>query len=254
MKNDFNKTCKAVLKSQRGFNLIEVLVAMMLISIVLFSICSLLVYSSGSMSRTKGQTETTIRLYGLAELVNALSAQPPKSNDSQTQHLSPVTNALENNENGIVIRSNSDCTKIEASGNAQGKFQNIKETISAWYDNAVQADQGEKVSFYAIISKSDLRNIAGEKFSADDGSAAAASGAGPYIAEMTIFRMPSGTTYADKFDDGCAYIEGDAVTTSGAVASLRDKIADSVKKRAKASDNEHLSEGTYSTVVVMLGH
>lgn len=244
MKNDFNKTCKAVLKSQRGFNLIEVLVAMMLISIVLFSICSLLVYSSGSMSRTKGQTETTIRLYGLAELVNALSAQPPKSNDSQTQHLSPVTNALENNENGIVIRSNSDCKKIEASGNAQGKFQNIKETISAWYDNAVQADQGEKVSFYAIISKSDLRNIAGQKFSADDGSAAAASGAGPYIAEMTIFRMPN----------GCAYIEGDAVTTSGAVASLRDKIADSVKDRAKASDKEHLSEGTYSTVVVMLGH
>lgn len=253
MKNDFNKTCKAVLKSQRGFNLIEVLVAMMLISIVLFSICSLLVYSSGSMSRTKGQTETTLRLYGLAELVNALSAQPPKSNDSQTQHLSPVTNALENNENGIVIRSNSECKKIEASGNAQGKFQNIKETISAWYDNAVQADQGEKVSFYAIISKSDLRNIAGQEFSADDGSAAAASGAGPYIAEMTIFRMPSGT-YADEFHDGCAYIGGDAVTTSGAVASLRDKIADSVKDRAKASDAKHLSEGTYSTVVVMLGH
>ena len=70
---------------------------------------------------------------------------------------------------------------------------------------------------------------------------------------MTIFRMPSGT-YADEFHDGCAYIEGDAVTTSGAVASLRDKIADSVKDRAKASDHEHLSEGTYSTVVVMLGH
>lgn len=70
---------------------------------------------------------------------------------------------------------------------------------------------------------------------------------------MTIFRMPSGT-YADEFHDGCAYIEGDAVTTSGAVASLRDKIADSVKDRAKASDDEHLSEGTYSTVVVMLGH
>ena len=72
------------------------------------------------------------------------------------------------------------------------------------------------------------------------------------LKKIKIFLRPI-LTYADEFHDGCAYIEGDAVTTSGAVASLRDKIADSVKDRAKASD-EHLSEGTYSTVVVMLGH
>lgn len=65
--------CKAGRGRQQGFNLIEVLVAMMLISIVLFSICSLLVYSSSTMNKTRGQTESTVRLYGLAELIDTFN-------------------------------------------------------------------------------------------------------------------------------------------------------------------------------------
>ena len=37
------------LSSERGFNLIEVLVAMMLISMALFAICSVLIFSSSTM-------------------------------------------------------------------------------------------------------------------------------------------------------------------------------------------------------------
>ena len=60
------------LSSERGFNLIEVLVAMMLISMALFAICSVLVFSSSTMHSVRKETSVT---QGLGALEQMLSSQ-----------------------------------------------------------------------------------------------------------------------------------------------------------------------------------
>ena len=240
--------CKAGRGRQQGFNLIEVLVAMMLISIVLFSICSLLVYSSSTMNKTRGQTESTVRLYGLAELIDTLSgAEIVNTNIVKGAYDSPLKIAIGNSDS-IVIHSNDRCTEI-SDRNRTSDYKTLTDSIDTWYKAAVASDPGQKVSFIAIISKSELKDADGNSL-----PSSASGSDGPYVAELTIFRMPFGAeTKSDekgcfKFNDGPA----DAMATT--VSGYRNDIAESVKKRAEGNDSTHLSEGTYSTVTVMLGY
>ena len=228
--------CKAGRGRQQGFNLIEVLVAMMLISIVLFSICSLLVYSSSTMNKTRGQTESTVRLYGLAELIDTLSgAEIVNTNIVKGAYDSPLKMAIGNSDS-IVIHSNDRCTEI-SDRNRTSDYKTLTDSIDTWYKAAVASDPGQKVSFIAIISKSELKNADGNSLPSS------ASGSVPFGAETK-----SDEKGCFKFNDGPA----DAMATT--VSGYRNDIAESVKKRAEGNDSTHLSEGTYSTVTVMLGY
>lgn len=248
MKN-FKKINKPVTRGQRGFNLIEVLVAMLLISIVLFSICSLLVYSSGTMGKTRGQTESTVRLYGLAELVNALSGESVLNTNGSAGY-SPISKLI--GSKGMVIHSNSDCSGIEIynlSPAYETKAKDFIGVIDAWYKAAINSDKGQMVSFFAVISKSNLRNADGDTLK----SVSSSESNGPYVADMTLFRFPSGTEIG-KNNDGCIYINANEEDTLKKVSELKNQIASSVIERAEGADSQHLSEGTYSNVTVMLGH
>ena len=167
------------LASERGFNLIEVLVAMMLISMALFAVCSVLVFSSGTMHSVKKETAVTQALETLQQTLGsqqyALSAIAKKGSSAADAEPSSF----------IVSNSGCDSALTTATESRDG----LETTLQAWFSNIQKANPDAKISFSVNVAPTELRNMTGNALPGAD----AGKIWGPLAVDIVLVESANGT-------------------------------------------------------------
>lgn len=147
------------LSSERGFNLIEVLVAMMLISMALFAICSVLVFSSSTMHSVRKETSVT---QGLGALEQMLSSQ----NDALVlvARRGSFSNLMNQKAFAFYNTScGSDISTTAKSDYAYGTAaaDELKEVLKRWFNLVQSGNPDAKLAFSVTVTPTELRTLAG---------------------------------------------------------------------------------------------
>ena len=149
------------LSSERGFNLIEVLVAMMLISMALFAICSVLVFSSSTMHSVRKETSVTQGLGALEQMLSSqndalvLIARHGNISDAAQQDAFTVYNSS----------CGSDISNSAKNQNAYGTaaIAEIKNVLKTWFNLVQSGNPDAKLAFSVTVTPTLLRTLAGNK-------------------------------------------------------------------------------------------
>ena len=149
------------LSSERGFNLIEVLVAMMLISMALFAICSVLVFSSSTMHSVRKETSVTQGLGALEQMLSSqndalvLIARHGNISDAAQQDAFTVYNSS----------CGSDISSIAENQNAYGTaaIAEIKNVLKTWFNLVQSGNPDAKLAFSVTVTPTLLRTLAGNE-------------------------------------------------------------------------------------------
>ena len=173
------------LASERGFNLIEVLVAMMLISMARFAVCSVLVFSSGTMHSVKKETAVTQALETLQQTLGsqqyALSAIAKKGSSAADA------------EPSSFMVSNSGCDSAlkfkGAATTATESRDGLETTLQAWFSNIQKANPDAKISFSVNVAPTELRNMTGNALPGAD----AGKIWGPLAVDIVLVESANGT-------------------------------------------------------------
>ena len=147
------------LSSERGFNLIEVLVAMMLISMALFAICSVLVFSSSTMHSVRKETSVTQGLGALEQMLSSqndalvLIARHGNISDAAQQDAFTVYNSS----------CGSDISNSAKNQNAYGTaaIAEIKNVLKTWFNLVQSGNPDAKLAFSVTVTPTELRTLAG---------------------------------------------------------------------------------------------
>lgn len=147
------------LSSERGFNLIEVLVAMMLISMALFAICSVLVFSSSTMHSVRKETSVTQGLGALEQMLSSqndalvLIARHGNISDAAQQDAFTVYNSS----------CGSDISDSAKNQNAYGTaaIAEIKNVLKTWFNLVQSGNPDAKLAFSVTVTPTELRTLAG---------------------------------------------------------------------------------------------
>lgn len=198
------------LSSERGFNLIEVLVAMLLISMALFAVCSVLVFSSGTMHAVKKETAVTQSLSALQQLLSSqgdvmsLLARGGKSSEADPANFS--------------VR-NSTCTSdIRFAGSAAASNagrDGLESSLAAWFNNIQAANPDAKIAFSVKVTPTEMRSINGNAFPLGDGSGKVW---GPLAVDVIVVESINGS---------CPQFSSDTASDDEL-----DKISDAVRTEA----------------------
>lgn len=149
------------LSSERGFNLIEVLVAMMLISMALFAICSVLVFSSSTMHSVRKETSVTQGLGALEQMLSSqndalvLIARHGNISDAAQQDAFTVYNSS----------CGSDISNSAKNQNAYGTaaIAEIKNVLKTWFNLVQSGNPDAKLAFSVTVTPTLLRTLAGNE-------------------------------------------------------------------------------------------
>ena len=149
------------LSSERGFNLIEVLVAMMLISMALFAICSVLVFSSSTMHSVRKETSVTQGLGALEQMLSSqndalvLIARHGNISDAAQQDAFTVYNSS----------CGSDISNSAENQNAYGTaaIAEIKNVLKTWFNLVQSGNPDAKLAFSVTVTPTLLRTLAGNE-------------------------------------------------------------------------------------------
>lgn len=149
------------LSSERGFNLIEVLVAMMLISMALFAICSVLVFSSSTMHSVRKETSVTQGLGALEQMLSSqndalvLIARHGNISDAAQQDAFTVYNSS----------CGSDISNSAKNQNAYGTaaITEIKNVLKTWFNLVQSGNPDAKLAFSVTVTPTLLRTLAGNE-------------------------------------------------------------------------------------------
>ena len=147
------------LSSERGFNLIEVLVAMMLISMALFAICSVLVFSSSTMHSVRKETSVTQGLGALEQMLSSqndalvLIARHGNISDAAQQDAFTVYNSS----------CGSDISNSAENQNAYGTaaIAEIENVLKTWFNLVQSGNPDAKLAFSVTVTPTELRTLAG---------------------------------------------------------------------------------------------
>lgn len=147
------------LSSERGFNLIEVLVAMMLISMALFAICSVLVFSSSTMHSVRKETSVTQGLGALEQMLSSqndalvLIARHGNISDAAQQDAFTVYNSS----------CGSDISNSAKNQNAYGTaaIAEIENVLKTWFNLVQSGNPDAKLAFSVTVTPTELRTLAG---------------------------------------------------------------------------------------------
>lgn len=147
------------LSSERGFNLIEVLVAMMLISMALFAICSVLVFSSSTMHSVRKETSVTQGLGALEQMLSSqndalvLIARHGNISDAAQQDAFTVYNSS----------CGSDISNSAENQNAYGTaaITEIENVLKTWFNLVQSGNPDAKLAFSVTVTPTELRTLAG---------------------------------------------------------------------------------------------
>ena len=149
------------LSSERGFNLIEVLVAMMLISMALFAICSVLVFSSSTMHSVRKETSVTQGLGALEQMLSSqndalvLIARHGNISDAAQQDAFTVYNSS----------CGSDISNSAKNQNAYGTaaMAEIENVLKTWFNLVQSGNPDAKLAFSVTVTPTLLRTLAGNE-------------------------------------------------------------------------------------------
>lgn len=149
------------LSSERGFNLIEVLVAMMLISMALFAICSVLVFSSSTMHSVRKETSVTQGLGALEQMLSSqndalvLIARHGNISDAAQQDAFTVYNSS----------CGSDISNSAKNQNAYGTaaMAEIENVLRTWFNLVQSGNPDAKLAFSVTVTPTLLRTLAGNE-------------------------------------------------------------------------------------------
>lgn len=149
------------LSSERGFNLIEVLVAMMLISMALFAICSVLVFSSSTMHSVRKETSVTQGLGALEQMLSSqndalvLIARHGNISDAAQQDAFTVYNSS----------CGSDISNSAENQNAYGTaaMAEIENVLKTWFNLVQSGNPDAKLAFSVTVTPTLLRTLAGNE-------------------------------------------------------------------------------------------
>lgn len=149
------------LSSERGFNLIEVLVAMMLISMALFAICSVLVFSSSTMHSVRKETSVTQGLGALEQMLSSqndalvLIARHGNISDAAQQDAFTVYNSS----------CGSDISNSAKNQNAYGTaaIAEIENVLRTWFNLVQSGNPDAKLAFSVTVTPTLLRTLAGNE-------------------------------------------------------------------------------------------
>lgn len=149
------------LSSERGFNLIEVLVAMMLISMALFAICSVLVFSSSTMHSVRKETSVTQGLGALEQMLSSqndalvLIARHGNISDAAQQDAFTVYNSS----------CGSDISNSAKNQNAYGTaaIAEIENVLKTWFNLVQSGNPDAKLAFSVTVTPTLLRTLAGNE-------------------------------------------------------------------------------------------